>query len=376
MKENNMNKDNIKNPFTIRTETQVFWGTFDDMYKAKLRPKRQHIFHVNNISLKNESPNNNNKLEISDPIIALTIKNGLWGYFHFIRDILAEIEIIKNHYPKAKIKIFQLCEDGNFNWFFSVLKKREIFESYEITDKDIIRIDSYSEIVIKKLLFIYNDQNYLTNSIVEVYQPYDFDLSSDEDTWSIEYKESIQERFLKNPTLHGKRKIFISRAHDDKRLRKDSETLYKAFHGYPLSLENLELFNQIPASKYAEYADRPLTLINEKKIEKFFEQAGYEIIDPGESFETLQEQAELYNSASHIVSLPGAGLVNCCFANPNVKVLILNNTDSYEFPHREIVRSLGIFCVESPKRVVHGHKIYSAEEIFDSVKKNYPEFLV
>jgi hypothetical protein len=376
MKENNMTKDNVKNPFTINTETQVFSGTFDSIYKTKLRPRNQHIFHVNNISLKNKSPNNNNKIEISEPVIALTIKNGLWGYFHFIRDILGEMEIIKNHYPQAKIKIFQFCEDHDFNWFLSVLKKRKILEAYEITDKDIVNINSYSEIIIKKLLFIYSDQNYLANSIVEVYHPYDFDFESDQDTWSMEYKKSIQEKFLKNPTMQGKRKIFISRSHDDKRLRRNSETLYKAFHGHPLSSKDLELFNQIPASKYAEYADRPLTLINEKKIEKFFEQAGYEIIDPGESFETLQEQAELYNSASHIVSLPGAGLSNCCFANPNVKVLILNNTDSYEFPHREIVRSLGIFCVESPTRVVHGHKIYSAEEIFDSVKKNYPEFLI
>jgi hypothetical protein len=371
-----MTKDNIENPFIINTETNVFFGTFSSMYKTKLRPKKQHIFHVNNIFLKNKSPNNNNKIEISEPIIALTIKTGLWGYFHFIRDVLGEIEIIKNHYPKAKIKIFQFCKNGNFKWFFSVLEKRQIFEAYEITNEDIININSYSEIIIKKLLFIYNDQNYLTRSIVKVDQPYDFDLTSEEDTWSMEYKESIQKRFLKNPTIHGKRKIFISRSHDDKRLRADSETLYKAFHGYPLSSEELELFNQIPASKYAEYADRPPTLINEKKIEKFFEQAGYEIIDPGGSIETLQEQAELYNSASHIVSLPGAGLSNCCFANPNVKVLILNNTDSYDFPHLEIVKSLGIFCAESPTRVLHGNKIYSAEEIFDSVKKNYPEFLV
>jgi hypothetical protein len=376
MKENNMNKDNIKNSFTVSAATQVFSGTFDNIYKISKRPKHQHIFHVNNISLKNKSPNNNDKIEISEPIIALTIKNGLWGYFHFIRDILGEIEIIKNNYPKAKIKIFQFCEDDDFDWFFSVLEKRQIFKTYGISDEDIININSYSEIAIKKLLFIYNDQNYFARSIVEVDHPYDFDLASDQDTWSMEYKESIQKRFLKNPTIHGKRKIFISRSHDDKRLRADSETLYKAFHGYPLNSEELELFGQIPASKYAEYADRPPTLINEKKIEKFFEQAGYEIIDPGESFETIQEQAELYNSASHIVSLPGAGLSNCCFANPNVKVLILNNTDSYIFPHLEIVKSLGIYCVESPTRVVLGSKMYSPEEIFESVKRDYPEFLV
>lgn len=376
MKEKNMTKNNIKNPFTISVETQIFSGTFDNIYKTKSRPKNQHIFHVDNIFLKNKSSNNNNEIEISEPIIVITIKNGLWGYFHFIRDILGEIEIIKNHYPEAKIKIFQFCEDGDFKWFLSALKKRQIFEEYGINDKDIINFNNYSEIKIKKLLFIYNDQNYFANSIVEVYHPYDFDLESDQDTWSMEYKKSIQERFLKNPVLHGKRKIFISRSHDDKRLRGYSEILYKAFHGYPLNSKDLELFDQIPAHKYAEYADRPLTLINEKKIEKFFEQAGYEIIDPGESFETIQEQAELYNSASHIVSLPGAGLSNCCFANPNVKVLILNNTDTYIFPHLAIAKTLGIFCVESPKRIPLGNKIYSAEQIIDSVKKNYPEFLI
>jgi hypothetical protein len=375
MKENSMTKDSVKNSFNISVGTQVFSGTFDNIYETKSRPKNQHIFHVDNISLKNKS-SNNNEMEISEPIIVITIKDGLWGYFHFIRDILGEIEIIKNHYPNAKIKIFQFCEDGDFKWFFSILKRREILEAYEITDNDVINFNNYSEIKIKKLLFIYNDQNYFANSILEAYRPYDFDLLSEDDTWSMEYKKSIQERFLKNPTMYGKRKIFISRSHDDKRLRVDSEILYKAFHGYPLSSKEQEAFTKIPKIKYGEYADRPPTLINEKKIEKFFEQAGYEIIDPGESFETIQEQAELYNSASHIVSLPGAGLSNCCFANPNVKVLILNNTDSYIFPHLEIVKSLGIFCVESPTRVVLGSKMYSPEEIFESVKRDYPEFLV
>jgi capsular polysaccharide biosynthesis protein len=124
------------------------------------------------------------------------------------------------------------------------------------------------------------------------------------------------------------------------------------------------------------HADRTMSLSNEKKLEKMFEEAGYEIIDPGKSLSTTYEQAELYNSASHIVTLPGAGLANCCFANPDVKVLILNNTNSYNFPHLEITRSLGIYCVESPKRIKNNNKIFGPTEIFESVKRDYPEFLL
>jgi hypothetical protein len=359
------------NPFYVEIENSILTGTFEDATKSPLAPEI-NLFRIKQITLKN--PLHKDKISISGPIIAFTIKNGLWGYFHFIHGVLAQAEIIKKYFPNAKIKIFQLCEKTKFDFYLSVLKDRRILEAYGIENEDIIDLTIHGEIVIEDLLFIYNDFNDIASPIISV--DYLFEKHASHTEWSLEYLNLLKKRFLTNQNIKGNRKLFISRAFDDKRLRALSEIVHKVFNGYPLSEQEKILFGHIHPKKYAEHADRTMSVSDETKLEKIFEDAGYEIIDPGMSLDTTYEQAELYNSASHIVTLPGAGLANLCFANPNVKVLILNNTDSYHFPHLEISRSFGIYCVESPKRMPKSNKIYRPKEIFESVKKDYPEFLV
>jgi|688.fasta_scaffold188034_4 hypothetical protein len=359
------------NPFYVEMGNNTLTGTLEDGTKKILAPGIS-LFSIKNITLTNSL--HDDKIKISGPTIALTIKDGLWGYYHFIRDILGQTEIIKKYLPKAKIKIFQLCNKEDFDFFLLVLKDRGVLEAYEINDEDIIDLTSHGEILIENLLFIYNDFNYIAGPIINSHYP--FEANADHAEWSIGYASLLKKRFLTNQNIKGNRKLFISRALDDKRLRALSEIVHKVFNGYPLSEQEKILFGHIHPKKYAEHADRTMSVSDETKLEKMFEDAGYEIIDPGVSLGTTYEQAELYNSASHIVALPGAGLANLCFANPNVKVLILNNTDSYHFPHLEISRSFGIYCVESPKRMPKSNKIYRPKEIFYSVKKDYPEFLV
>jgi hypothetical protein len=359
------------NPFYVKVEGNTLTGTLEDGTKKILAPGIS-LFSIKNITLTNSL--HDDKIKISGPTIAFTIKDGLWGYYHLIHDVLSEAEIIKKYLPKAKIKIFQLCEKEDFNFFLLLLKDRGILEAYDIDDEDIIDLTSHGKVVIEDLLFIYNEFNDIASSIINV--QYIFEKHTNHSNWSIEYASLLKKRFLKNEVMQGKRKLFISRALDDKRLRALSEIVHKVFDGYELSKQEKVLFGSIHPKKYAEIADRTMSVSDETKLEKMFEDAGYEIIDPGMSLDTTYEQAELYSSASHIVTLPGAGLANLCFANPNVKVLILNNTDSYSFPHLEMSRSLGIYCVESPKRMPKSNKIYRPKEIFESVKRDYPEFLV
>ena len=370
MKKNN-EESPFKNPFYVEIENNILTGTFGDATKSTLAPEI-NLFRIKQITLKN--PLHKDKISISGPIIAFTIKGGLWGYFHFIHGVLAQAEIIKKYFPNSKIKIFQLCGKTDFDYYLSVLKNRGILEAYGIENEDIIDLTIHGEIEIEDLLFIYNDFNDIASPIISV--DYLFEKHASHAEWSLEYLNLLKTRFLKNKNIQGKRKLFISRSFDDKRLRSLSEIVHKVFNGYPLSKEEIKIFNNIHPKKYAEHADRTMSLDDEKKLEKKFEDAGYEIIDPGQALNTTYEQAELYNSASHIVTLPGAGLANLCFANENVKVLILNNTDSYAFPHLEIAQSLGIYCVESPKRIKYSNRVYRTEEIFESVKRDYPEFLV
>lgn len=360
-----------KNPFYVEMEADTLVGTFGDAKKIFLAPGIS-LFRIKRIALTNSL--HKDKIRINGPIIAFTVKDGLWGYFHFIHEVLAQAEIIKKYFPNAKIKIFQLCGKTDFDYYLSVLKDRGVLEAYGIENEDIVDLTSHGEVVIEDLLFIYNDFNHITSPIINAEYLFEKDASHSE--WSLEYFSLLKKRFLTNQNIKGTRKLFISRALDDKRLRALSEIVHKVFDGYPLNEQEKILFGHMNPNRYAEHADRTMSVSDETKLEKMFEDAGYEIVDPGASLDTTYEQADLYNSASHIVTLPGAGLANLCFTNPNVKVLILNNTDSYNFPHLEIARSLGIYCAESPKRITKGNNIYSPKKIFESVKRDYPEFLV
>jgi hypothetical protein len=367
----NYEESAFNNPFSVEMTSGTLVGTFEDVKKDNLA-QGIDLFRIKQITLTNSL--HKDKIRIDGPIIAFTIKDGLWGYYHFVHEVLAQAEVIKKYLPNAKIKIFQLCEKGDFDYYLSVLKDRGIFEAYNINDEDIIDLTSHGKVVIEDFLFIFNDFNHIASPMINA--QYLFEKHASHSEWSSEYSDLLKKRFLKKQNIKGSRKLFISRALDDRRLRALSEIVHKVFDGYPLNEQEKVLFGQMNPNRYAEHADRTMSVSDEKKLEKMFEDAGYEIIDPGASLDTTYEQAELYNSASHIVTLPGAGLANLCFANPNVKVLILNNTDSYDFPHLEIVSSLGIYCVESPKRIIRGNNIYGPKKIFESVKRDYPEFLL
>jgi hypothetical protein len=366
--------NDFKNPFTLNTISGQLVGTYKTASLVDFKSGISFA-EVEDVHLVNPIKKNKNYIELESPTVFFCITDdGIWGHFHMIYEVLAEYEIIKKQFPEVKIKVLQFCEKNTFDFFLSHLRERGVLESYNISQNDLIDMTNISEIKIKKMIFIYTAQNYLAQALTDKLLFYRRDNAFE--FWGKELSKLLKKRFLIKKSAVNNKKIFISRREDNERLREISETLYKVFYGYPIEENEKNIFSWLDESLYSMHLDRVPTLLDDLKIEKMFSDAGYEIIDPGSNLRTIREQAELFNSASHIVGMPGAGLVNSCFSNSNAKVLILNNSDSYHFPHKDVIQSFGLFCEESPKRRPGKHKIYSAKEIFESVKRDYPEFLI
>lgn len=62
-------------------------------------------------------------------------------------------------------------------------------------------------------------------------------------------------------------------------------------------------------------------MYNREKLESFFSDQGYEIVDPSRDFETLAEQILYMSQASVLAAVTCSGLANMIFMNPNQKVL-------------------------------------------------------
>jgi hypothetical protein len=331
------------------------------------------VYKVKNFSI--SSGKADKPLIISGQTVILTITNGgLWGYFHLIHNILSEIELIKKLYPKTQIKVLQLCEEGDFDYFVRELKRFGIFDAYKLSDLDIIDLTTTKSLIIEELLFMYTEYNYLANRIANKTYNY-LDGTETFNSYNMLYSNKMKKRFVSGSTENKDRKIFISRVKSGGWLREISFIIHKKVLGHSITEEENEKIQGIDPSEYREYADRPMSEKDEIRLEKLFEEAGYEIIDPGIG-NSIQEQAELFNSAKYIVGLSGAGMVNCCFCSKDTKVLVLNTSDSYRFPHKEIVQSFGLMCEEAPAKKPWAKGIYRSQEIFDSVESSYPEFLV
>lgn len=309
-------------------------------------------------------------LRVDEDVVIISIFNGLWGYFHLLFNILGEIEFIRHFYPNVKIKIIKYIDPNNY--FVNKLKNLGIFEAYNITDEDIIDISDCKTIYFKNVFSIFSEYNHTLRYIY--HSAFDYDTENNKMLdWGNIIAKRFRSSFKVENNISPNRKIFISRLKDNDKLRQESEIIYKKVLGYPLSITEISQIIKIKDSQLSEAADRPMAKIDEVLLEKLFSDAGYEIVDPGKLV-TIYEQAELYASASHIVGLSGAGFVNCCFTHPQSKILILNSSNSYSFPHKHIVESYGRQAAEAPNRNPLSKKINFAQGIFKYVKENHPDF--
>jgi hypothetical protein len=383
-------------PIIVNTESESFWATYSNVRSNNLPDSQLEIQNLQNVFIK-QTPFEDNKdfpylpiLTIEDPCYIITSNSPITQHFELVYDILAEIELIKKEYPDIKIKILNLYNkepNNHYNkatYIADIFKSKGIFDAYGLKEEDVIELYDFSAINIKSLYLrsapshgmsdlFFKNINYFWSS-QDSGQPFS-------EHWATFLINGVRPRFLLEENKNPQKKIFISRMKENNNKRILSEIIQKIVYGYSISeKDNYDegllglAWSLVEDWDYREWVDRTMTKQEEEKLESFFRDAGYEIIDFSD-YKTFYEQAKIVNSSKHIVGISGAGFVNACFANSNARVLILNTCDYYKFPHEKVVSSFGLEVSVSPRRRVWQSKRYSAKEIIASVKRNHSSFL-
>lgn len=366
-----------KMPRSFSVDSRRFTVNYLESKYYRLPNTNRTLTEIKDLSIAQElqsnSPQQKSLAINEEATIVLSVSDGLWGYFHMIYNVLGEIDAIQNSIPSAKIKILFFCNEENFKIFFKKIESLGILSAYGISESDIIKAHDYDVIKIKTLFLIHSEYNILNESILnnEFFFRTSFNGIND---WSQLVSIRMKKRFGVSNVISGNKKIFISNLKGNDWNRKISDILKKKINEEDISKEDLILVQGIKEDEYREYIDRPMEKEEEEKLEQMFELAGYDIVR-SDTFKSIFDAAQIFGSATKIVSLIGGGLVNTCFSSKKAKVLILNNSDLYRFPHKEIVKSFGVDCVDSPYKKPWNKQTYDANEIFESVKKSYPEFL-
>jgi hypothetical protein len=358
---------------TLEVSDKIFSVSYKNRKTFNALSKTFIITQIDDVTLTSDHQSLSNTI-IDEDVVIIPISSSDIGYFHLIYNVLSEIEVIKLKFPNVKVKILKLCEKEHFDLFIKSFKNRGILEAYGIQDADIIDLVKNDFIKIKSLFFIYTQYNPIASMVATHNFDYSADRKNKQVSWSSLFASQIANRFLTNNKTKNNRKIFLSglNSNNDKRVR--ANLIYKKMLGYSLSSAEGKSLLGVRISDYKELSERSMTERDELRLEKMFEEYGYEVIDPGH-LGSISNQADLFASASHIVGLAGASFVNSVFCQKDTKILILNPSDSYAFPHKDIVSSFGLHADMCPRQKPWRDYTYSAEMIFNLVKRDFSSFL-
>jgi hypothetical protein len=357
-------------PTTIRVYENVFYIDYEDKEIFSVANNVLSVTKIKNLKVEQSQKQKHlEALEILEPSVVIFLENAGPGHFHFMYEVLAEIEAILNFIPKAKIKIVNLGDELEFSELTNYLKEKGFFNAYNLNDEDIINLKNFSSLKIKEFFFI----NTAYNSVASKIANYQLNLGMEEDlnAWGSLFADSIRSRFV---SQKPENKIFITRLNENDNYREVVKAMKKTIDKEELSEKEKSILSGRNISDYPELVGRLMLREEEILLEKMFRDAGYKIINP-DKYGDIYGQSRLFNSAKYIAGLSGAAFINCCFCNSDAEVLVLNPSDVYTFVHDKIVESFGIKTYLCPKRMPWREEVRTAKEIFDAVKRNHPQFL-
>jgi hypothetical protein len=374
-------------PVKIKNNDEDFKATYKSVEVVKDQGSGTPFVKLTDLSIAREHGDKTGKVyRFEEPCIILSSDMPFYQFWELVVDLVGEVELIKLAIPQLKIKILNFFTKENSVYansiknFVDVLKEKGFFEAYELNENDIIDLRNFDSIEISSCFFI---GNYKESGMYKIF------VDSLEEDWEETrtghllkvVQKSMREKFLKKDLPSPYKKIFISRMRHNDSARILSETIQGIFHGYPMNESEKHIEKNSLAKlllneySFITWTDRVPTKRDENKIENFFRENGYEIIDLSD-YPSLFEQAKLFNSAKYIVGLAGAAFLNTMFCNKEANVLVLNTADSYNFPHEIYIKYFGIKnSFVTPRRKVWKEMPNSATHIISEVKRNNPEFL-
>jgi hypothetical protein len=274
--------------------------SFGAINKIELEGYERKLFHVLNVTINSESLGDLHTIE-GNAFIYNTFN---WQYGHVMQDVIGQYEIIRKKIPDLKFAVIVNTEEFGQPKFGN-----KVIESVVSHYPDSIIIPPYQKTTFKNLYYIYNQ---FMNVLDDIDSNTETSVVDSDFHSQLEAVKIIKAKFKPNKHKHPIRKLYISRKIADKMYENPGMEYYKEMR----------------------------TLKNEHILEDYMISLGYEVVyNEGMS---LEEQAELYESASHIVTINGTGAYNSIFCNLDAKIVLLNIHTRFSWFFDTLIREVGI----------------------------------
>jgi len=334
-----------------KTKIPVYFEKSIEIPREKAAPFYQIInFKINDIGGK--------KKELLVGNYYLIDLDSFSSHFHFLNDQIGEYLVIKEYIKDLVPIVFSKMSFANeANISDHNKTSKYIYDSFlkvGIGADNIYNLNDFESINIENLFATQKFFNqYLTNEMIPI-------IGGTNPKYSV---PAIKKYFFSTKKSNNK-KLFISRVVENnhardirKKLEEKRDTNHKAFLKFKAKLgEDLKI----------KIFDRYITLEDELFLERFFKDNGYEIINPGEY--SLQEQIDMFAEASHVAGLSGAGFINTMFCYPGTKIIILNTSTAYSFPHHKWPRAAGCKVFNVPETIKLLNCEFGAKEIITDLQ--------
>lgn len=292
------------------------------------------------------------------------------SFFHMMNDMFGQYETIKRFVPDLKIVCIFSSGEHYKNLKTTRPTTAEILEEYsDVLEEPMVLTDNYYARF--ENVFYLNNAFTPCLAVNTLIQPSNPGLDDFDEYQSASIK-NIANKFKKyrQPGLPTK-KIFITRKKENDKLRHFRDILNKTVNNKPLLSEEelfMTTYGQFRGLRTNEAITRYIDKEDEAKIENYFFENGYEIIDPGTL--TYKEQVFLYSSATHVAGLAGAGMYNTIHCHPSAKVFIINTGDGYNFWHSYFAKSATDNVYETPKAVPSLKRYFDAKYIISTIEES------
>jgi hypothetical protein len=357
--ETNYLKDDSKSLLPLHPDEKID-KTFEESIEID-REMSSPIFKIVNFSAFFKNYNQDEAKNLFGNFYILDL-DSINSHFHFINDQIGEYLSIKETINDLKLLVVakKIATSkkplGDHNKIskivYDILAKLDIFED------QVVNLNEYKSLHIQNLFLtqIYFNKYVDRNMVAKD------SGNHPKKTVGPLRNLLISEKNLQNiPT----RKLFISRMNESNRIRQ----LRKKYD--ELSLGDARSFKIFKATLGLDLkikvSDRFISLSDERELEDFFAQNGYEIVNPGSY--SLEEQINMFSSASHVAGITGAAFINTIFCKPGTKVIILNTSNRYNFPHYRWPVEAGMKTLCVPEMIKDGSKDFSTKDMIEDMQK-------
>lgn len=293
--------------------------------------------------------------------------------YHGLIDVLGQYLTLREIFPDIvpiAIRSHSDYEEGHllekmFNWLAPAAP--------------VYNLSEYSKIQISKTSFLGISENYLPRYALEELQIHeDINHKYPYRQRNIENVKKFIKRHAALPNYNSGRKIFL--ISNDKKLW-DEHHLYARLLGLKSIINKRGGWNQKAIASNAESVIHNLEFVERyypeehfHQLKDYFGQKGYEIINPMDY--STEEQIDIVNSASHIVTTPGSNHVHALFANSECIFTTIYLNPRYNFPYHHFLEEvLGdrVNIIFDKRKPGTQQKTYFAEEAIQLLEKEYKD---